>query len=59
MRESQDLLTQMPVVTVSHGGTGRSRAKDIRLDNFTITVAGKDLISDASVTLAFGRRYGA
>lgn len=44
---------------VSHGGTSDEKAsKDIRLEGFTVTVAGKDLISDASVTFAFGRRYG-
>ena len=59
MRESQTILAQMPVVSVSHGGTGdEANIKDIRLENFTITVAGKDLISDASITLSFGRRYG-
>lgn len=48
----------LPAVRVSHGGDGSAAPKDIRLDNFTINVAGKELVSEATVTLAFGRRYG-
>ncbi|CAI5506300.1 unnamed protein product [Closterium sp. Naga37s-1] len=59
VKESEAILSSMPLVTVSHGGDGtEGGAKDIHLSNFTVTVAGKDLISDASITLAFGRRYG-
>ncbi|CAI5972021.1 unnamed protein product [Closterium sp. NIES-65] len=59
VKESEAILSSMPLVTVSHGGDGtEGGARDIHLSNFTVTVAGKDLISDASITLAFGRRYG-
>ncbi|GJP45713.1 hypothetical protein CLOM_g5061 [Closterium sp. NIES-68] len=59
VQESEEILASMPLVTVSHGGDGtEGGARDIHLNNFTVTVAGKDLISDASITLAFGRRYG-
>lgn len=60
VRESQAILSSMPTVTVSHGGADGEGggSKDIHLSNFTVTMAGKDLISDASITLAFGRRYG-
>jgi hypothetical protein len=40
----------------TEGSSGGSR--DVRMENFSITVAGKDLISDATVILAYGRRYG-
>jgi hypothetical protein len=49
----------MPAVMVNHGGVGEgSVPKDIRLDNFSISLGGKELINQASVTLAYGRRYG-
>eukprot|EP00899_Mesostigma_viride_P014881 jgi/Mesvir1/23394/Mv21089-RA.1 len=38
------------------GASGGSR--DLKLDNFSVSVAGADLITDASVTLAYGRHYG-
>lgn len=31
--------------------------KNIHMDNFTITVATRDLIEDWSMTLCFGRHY--
>jgi ATP-binding cassette subfamily F protein 3 len=49
----------MPAVMVSHGGAGEgSVAKDIRMENFSISMGGRELINEASVTLAYGRRYG-
>jgi len=35
-----------------------SRSRDLNLQNVDVSVSGKSLISDASLTLAFGRRYG-
>ncbi|CAM6121308.1 unnamed protein product [Calypogeia fissa] len=49
----------MPAVMVNHGGVGEgSVPKDIRLENFSISLGGKELINQATVTLAYGRRYG-
>ncbi|BBN17941.1 ATP-binding cassette, subfamily F, member 3 [Marchantia polymorpha subsp. ruderalis] len=49
----------MPAVMVNHGGVGEgSVPKDIRLENFSISLGGKELINSATVTLAYGRRYG-
>jgi ATP-binding cassette subfamily F protein 3 len=39
-------------------GVAAGGARDIHLENFTVSNGGRELISDASVTLAFGRRYG-
>mmetsp|Transcript_9139 Transcript_9139/g.17183 ORF Transcript_9139/g.17183 Transcript_9139/m.17183 type:complete len:776 (-) Transcript_9139:93-2420(-) len=44
-----------PVIVRDVGGGG---AKDLHLDNFSVSNGGKDLIKDASVSLAFNRRYG-
>ncbi|KAK6098634.1 hypothetical protein MT418_000133 [Batrachochytrium dendrobatidis] len=35
-----------------------SRSKDIKLENFDIQYAGKPILTNANVMLAFGRRYG-
>ncbi|KAL2613889.1 hypothetical protein R1flu_025581 [Riccia fluitans] len=49
----------MPSVMVNHGGVGEGNVpKDIRLENFSISLGGKELINSATVTLAYGRRYG-
>lgn len=40
-------------------GSSAGKSKDIKLDNFDLYVGdGKRILSDASLTLAFGRRYG-
>ncbi|KAH3667159.1 hypothetical protein OGAPHI_002808 [Ogataea philodendri] len=40
-------------------GAGAGKSKDIKVDNFDLYVgAGKRILSDASLTLAYGRRYG-
>ncbi|GMG29882.1 unnamed protein product [Ambrosiozyma monospora] len=40
-------------------GAGAGKSKDIKLDTFDLYVgAGQRILSDAQLTLAFGRRYG-
>ncbi|KAG7736015.1 hypothetical protein KL923_005117 [Ogataea haglerorum] len=40
-------------------GAGAGKSKDIKVENFDLYVgAGKRILSDASLTLAYGRRYG-
>ncbi|CAH2351673.1 protein Gcn20p [[Candida] railenensis] len=40
-------------------GSGAGKSKDIKLDNFDLYVGeGQRILSDASLTLAYGRRYG-
>ncbi|KXN67246.1 P-loop containing nucleoside triphosphate hydrolase protein [Conidiobolus coronatus NRRL 28638] len=36
----------------------RGKSKDIKVENFDISFAGKRILTDASITLAYGRRYG-
>ncbi|XP_024537100.1 ABC transporter F family member 3 [Selaginella moellendorffii] len=44
---------------VTHNTDGdASVPKDIRMENFSISMGGRELINSASVTLAYGRRYG-
>ncbi|KAG0174243.1 hypothetical protein DFQ28_002840 [Apophysomyces sp. BC1034] len=36
----------------------KGKNKDIKIDNFDISFAGRRILTDASLSLAFGRRYG-
>ena len=38
------------------GSTGKS--KDIKIDNVDVSISGKRILSDTTLTLAYGRRYG-
>lgn len=59
LAKAEATVAGMPAVFVNHGGDGDgSVPRDIRLDNFTISMAGKELINEGAVTLAYGRRYG-
>ncbi|XP_062074678.1 ABC transporter F family member 3 [Humulus lupulus] len=48
----------MPVVCVTHDNSGGSTVKDIRMENFSVSVGGRELIVDGELTLSFGRHYG-
>lgn len=57
--EMEALRAGMPAVFVNHdGGGGGPTIRDIHMENFSVTVGGRDLILDASITLSFGRHYG-
>lgn len=48
----------MPVVCVNHDAGGGQAVRDIHMENFNVSVGGRDLIVDGSITLSFGRHYG-
>ncbi|GMI95512.1 susceptible to coronatine-deficient Pst DC3000 5, general control non-repressible 20 [Hibiscus trionum] len=48
----------MPVVCVNHDNSGGAVVRDIHMENFNVSVGGRDLIVDGSVTLSYGRHYG-
>ncbi|XP_022736612.1 ABC transporter F family member 3 [Durio zibethinus] len=48
----------MPAVCVNHDAGGGPAVRDIHMENFNVSVGGRDLIVDGSVTLSFGRHYG-
>ncbi|KAL9242944.1 hypothetical protein vseg_016899 [Gypsophila vaccaria] len=59
LAEMEAVRAGMPKVCVNHGqDVGGPNIKDIHLDNFNISVGGRDLILDGAVTLSFGRHYG-
>lgn len=58
LAEMEAVRAGMPVVSVNHGGNVGSAVRDIHMENFSVSVGGRDLITDASVTLSFGRHYG-
>ncbi|KAB1201147.1 ABC transporter F family member 3 [Morella rubra] len=57
LAEMEAARAGMPVICVNHerGGTV---VKDIHMENFDISVGGRDLIVEGSITLSFGRHYG-
>lgn len=44
-----------PVIVRYAGSIG---ARDLQLEDFSVSNGGPNLIEDASIMLAFGRRYG-
>ena len=48
----------MAVNPLQLGADAQSKSKDIKIDGFDVAIGGKRILSDTSLTLAFGRRYG-
>lgn len=57
LAEMEAARAGMPVVCVRHDTEGPA-VKDIHMENFNVSVGGRDLIVDGSITLSFGRHYG-
>lgn len=59
MAAMEEAEANLPAAVVSHLNNDEGGApRDIRMENFSISVSGRELISEASVTLAYGRHYG-
>lgn len=58
LAEMEATRAGMPVVCVNHDSGGGPVVKDIHMQDFDISVGGRDLIVDGSITLSFGRHYG-
>lgn len=48
----------MQVNPLQMGSESSSKSKDIKIDSFDISISGKRILTDSSLTLAYGRRYG-
>ncbi|KAK3725050.1 ATP-binding cassette, regulator of translational elongation [Vermiconidia calcicola] len=48
----------MAVNPLQLGSDAQSKSKDIKVDGIDVTIGGKRILSDTTLTLAFGRRYG-
>ncbi|KAL9106370.1 MAG: hypothetical protein Q9227_008571 [Pyrenula ochraceoflavens] len=48
----------MAVNPLQLGSDSQSKSKDIKVDGIDVSIAGKRILTDASLTLAYGRRYG-
>nr|XP_043629983.1 ABC transporter F family member 3 [Erigeron canadensis] len=49
----------MPVVSVNHDNSAEGTTiRDIHMQNFNVSIGGRELITDCTVTLSFGRHYG-
>ncbi|KAI9293812.1 hypothetical protein K502DRAFT_325145 [Neoconidiobolus thromboides FSU 785] len=54
-QQNLDILAINPILDYT---TTKGKSKDIKLDLFDISFAGKRILTDALLTLAYGRRYG-
>ncbi|KAL3162625.1 hypothetical protein ABBQ38_008672 [Trebouxia sp. C0009 RCD-2024] len=54
-RAAETMAGAAPQVQRNKGTMG---SKDLHLENFSVSNGGQELIEDATVTMAFGRRYG-
>ena len=48
----------MQVNPLQLGADASSKSKDIKVDSFDISIGGLRILSDTTLTLAYGRRYG-
>ena len=48
----------MAVNPLQLGSDNTSKSKDIKVDNIDVSIGGKRILSDTTLTLAYGRRYG-
>jgi ATP-binding cassette subfamily F protein 3 len=48
----------MAVNPLQLGSDSSSKSKDIKIDSFDISIGGKRILTDSTLTLAYGRRYG-
>jgi ATP-binding cassette subfamily F protein 3 len=48
----------MAVNPLQLGSDAQSKSKDIKIDSFDISMPGLRILTDSSLTLAYGRRYG-
>ncbi|KAL5712991.1 ATP-binding cassette sub- F member 3 [Ranunculus cassubicifolius] len=59
LAEMEAAKAGMPVVSVNHDNSAEgSTVKDIHMENFSVSIGGRELIVDGTVTLSFGRHYG-
>jgi ATP-binding cassette subfamily F protein 3 len=48
----------MAVNPLQLGNENATKSKDIKIDNFDVTISGLRILTDANLSLAYGRRYG-
>ncbi|KAJ9633844.1 ATP-binding cassette, regulator of translational elongation [Knufia peltigerae] len=48
----------MAVNPLQLGADAQSKSKDIKVDGIDVSISGKRILTDTSLTLAYGRRYG-
>ncbi|KAK6144990.1 hypothetical protein DH2020_021810 [Rehmannia glutinosa] len=58
LQEMEAVKAGMPAVIVNHDNSDGPAVRDLHMENFTISVGGRDLIVDGCVTLSHGRHYG-
>lgn len=58
LQEMEAVKAGMPAVAINHDNSDGPAVRDIHMENFNISVGGRDLIVDGCITLSHGRHYG-
>ncbi|KAL6578858.1 ATP-binding cassette sub- F member 3 [Orobanche minor] len=58
LKEMEAAQAGMPAVVVNHDNSDGPAVRDIHMENFNVSVGGRDLIVDGCITLSYGRHYG-
>jgi len=58
MREWENQKTPVPPPLRRHGDRQMAKITDVIVESFSISVAGRELLKDASLRLVVGRKYG-
>jgi ATP-binding cassette subfamily F protein 3 len=53
-----DVVPPIIVNQAKQTGSSESRSKDIKIEDFDISYGGKTILTDATLSLAYGRHYG-
>ncbi|KAM0348974.1 hypothetical protein ACHAPU_003908 [Fusarium lateritium] len=48
----------MAVNPLQLGGSSSNKSKDVKLDNIDVSISGNRILTDTTLTLAYGHRYG-
>ncbi|XP_055388463.1 uncharacterized protein LOC129617043 [Condylostylus longicornis] len=58
MREWEKTKLPLPKPLKQHGDKERQKVTDIIVNSFSVSVAGRELLKDASLKIVIGRKYG-
>lgn len=58
MREWEKTKLPLPKPLKQHGNKERQKITDIIINSFNVCVGGRELLKDASLKIAIGRKYG-
>ena len=58
MKEIENKAKQLPPVMIKRQREGSGKTNDLLLDNISLVIAGKTLLENTNLRLAYGKKYG-